>query len=139
MTKTQDLTSGRRTPRLPGQAIRLAGIGLWALALTTCTDNPTAPNRPGPGLLRVTPVFPANARSVGLVFDNVHLVIARPSKPTPPVLDKVYNFPPTSPQLNLSEQLLLQSSSEDFDVTLEYRSGTTVVFSGTSRMPAQSV
>jgi alpha-tubulin suppressor-like RCC1 family protein len=112
----------------------LAGILGLVLAGITCNENVTAPNRPGPGVLRAVGVLPANIAAAGLVFDNVHLVVVRPSRPSPAVLDKTYDFPAGSSQLNISEQLLLQATSEDFDVTLEYRSGNIVLFSGTSRV-----
>jgi hypothetical protein len=119
---------------VPGPALRLAGILGLVLAGITCNENVTAPNRPRPGVLRAVGVLPANSAAAGLVFDNVHLIVIRPSRPSPAVLDKTYNFPAGSSQLNISEQLLLQATSEDFDVTLEYRSGNIVLFSGTSRM-----
>jgi alpha-tubulin suppressor-like RCC1 family protein len=127
-----DTTKQRRMRRLPGRVLRSAGVALVAIALTTCSDNPTAPERPGPGSLSLVPEFPQSARAAGLVLDHVHLKVVRPAQPTPAVIDKTYSFPANSNTLNINEVIQLNGASEDFDVTLEFLSGLTVLYSGTS-------
>ena len=117
---------------MPSPALRLAGVLGLVLAGITCNETVTAPAaRPRRPASRGR--LAGNTALPGCVDTSVWSTV-RPSRPSPAVLDKTYNFPAGSSQLNISEQLLLQATSEDFDVTLEYRSGSIVLFSGTSRV-----
>ncbi len=103
---------------------------LAAVALATCTEEPTAPTRPGVGTLRVGPQFDAFARLVPLTLDNVRVIVVRP--PSDTILRAARSFSPSTQQLTLSLPLLLLSRSEALEVTLELYAGTTLLFTGTS-------
>jgi hypothetical protein len=118
-----------RAVRAAGRALRSGLVALSALLLSTCTDNPVSPGRPGVGAIRVTPSFSASARLVPLVLDRVRVVVIRP--PSEVVADETASFDPNNSQVQLNVQVLLESTSEDLDVTVELYSGTTLLFSGT--------
>jgi len=109
---------------------RLVFVLLAAASLVTCTEEPTSPTRPGVGTLRVTPQFNAFARLVPLTLDNVRVIVVRP--PSDTILRAARSFSPGTQQLTLSLPVLLLSSSEALQVTLELYAGTTLLFTGTS-------
>jgi alpha-tubulin suppressor-like RCC1 family protein len=109
---------------------RLAFVLLAAVSLVTCTEEPTSPTRPGVGTLRVTPHFNPYARLVPLTLDNVRVIVVRP--PTDTILRAARSFSPGTQQLTLSLPVLLLSSSEALQVTLELYAGSTLLFTGTS-------
>ncbi len=109
---------------------RLALVLLAAASLVTCTEEPTSPTRPGVGTLRVTPQFNAYARLVPLTLDNVRVIVVRP--PSDTILRAARSFSPGTQQLTLNLPVLLLSSSEALQVTLELYAGSTLLFTGTS-------
>jgi len=122
-----------RGSRISASQAALTRAVLLALAtglLTTCSESPISPSGPGPGILRLAPVFPAGARVVGLPLDNVRLVVVRPPGST--ILDKSYSFPASQTRLAISEVILLQDQSELLEVTLTCLSGVTPLFRGSS-------
>ncbi|HWA16175.1 MAG TPA: hypothetical protein VG817_07075, partial [Gemmatimonadales bacterium] len=106
-----------------------AAVILAGVAVTTCADNPTAPNRPGFGTLRVQPAFDQYALFAPLVLNQVRVVVVR--QPSDTVVDTVAAFQPTDTELRLDLRIALQSSRETMAVTLNLLSGTTLLFSGT--------
>ncbi|HXI20541.1 MAG TPA: hypothetical protein VNH46_05625, partial [Gemmatimonadales bacterium] len=114
----------------PGRLVHSLGAFLTALFLTTCSDNPTGPDRAGLATLRVAPVFDAYARVAPLVLDNVRVIVVRPPADTAAVASR--SVAAGTNQLQLGVTVPLRSSSEDLQVTLELYAGTTLLFSGTS-------
>jgi hypothetical protein len=123
-------------------AIRSLSIGLFAVGLVTCADIATG-NRPR-GLERATfafiPKFEAGANrtvtalaQVGLQYDNVRIVIVRPETDT--LKDTTVAFHSTDAPLTL-ELSVLAIPEEHLGATLQFKSGTTVLFQGSSNVTA---
>ncbi len=108
------------------------------LGVATCRDDPAGADR-ARAILSIAPVLPASAAQLdafALTIDNVRLIVVRP--PSSVVLDETYPLAPDQTTLQISETIDLQSSPETFEVTVEYRSGATVLFSGTTTVQLTS-
>lgn len=123
-------------------AIRSLSIGLFAIGLVTCADIATG-NRPR-GLERATfafvPKFEPGANrtvtalaQVGLQYDNVRIVIVRPETDT--LKDTTVAFHSTDAPLTL-ELSVLAIPEEHLGATLQFKSGTVVLFQGSSNVTA---
>jgi hypothetical protein len=121
-------------PAVRRLAISLPALASATLLLTTCAEEPMAPARPGLGGIAVQAELEGSLLA-GLAIDNIHLVVTRISGQR--VLDKTYPFAPSQSRLTISEPILLNERTEDFDVLLEYRAQTLVLFSGTQRLTVQ--
>jgi hypothetical protein len=99
------------------------------IALATCGREPAAPR--GPAALAVAAVLPAglDLAAFNLSIDSIRL-IARNSQAVT-VFDKTYGFPANQSSVAVQADVPLAQSPETFDVTIELRSGTVVLFSGT--------
>jgi hypothetical protein len=71
-----------------------------------------------------------------LPIDRVHVLIVRPPSTTLRDTTRAFNLDVS--RLRLDLPVLLTAAAESLDVTLELLSGTTVLFSGTSRLEARA-
>jgi hypothetical protein len=125
-----------RAGRATGRALRAGFAVLSALFLSTCTDNPVEPRRLGLATVRIAPAFDAYARLAPLTLDNIRIIVVRPPADT---LARVTSaFDPNSSQIQVPVTVLLQSTSEDLEITLELYAGSTLLFSGTQTVTVTS-
>ena len=125
----------------PTTLLRVVGVLLLSLGLTTCGEQTSGPSStPSLGVISASPVWLGGGEFVGanLPIDHLHAVVVRPTDPTPPIKDTTVVFDANQVQLNLSLPLILLAPAESLDVTLELLSGTQVLFSGTERIEAHS-
>jgi hypothetical protein len=124
----------------PAACLRLAAVCLLPLLLATCgEDGPSGPSgSPVIGRVEFTagPLLSGGFFGPNLPVDRVHVVIVRP--PSTIVKDTARAFDPDQAQLRLDLPILLRAAAESLDVTLELLNGTTVLFSGTSRLEARA-
>src|SRR5438552_13632884 len=123
--------------------IRSLSIGVLAIGLVTCADFTT---RTGPaGLARATfslaPHFESSASrtaaalaQLGLQYDQVRIVIIRPGT-TDTLKDTTVTFHPGDAPLTL-ELSVLAIPDESLGATIQFKSGTTVLFAGSSNVKA---
>ncbi len=120
--------------------LRIAAVCVLPFLLATCgEDNPSGPSgSPVVGRMEFVsgPILSGGFFGPNLPIDRVHVVIVRP--PSTIVKDTSRAFNPNANQLRLDLPILLRAAAESLDVTLELLSGTTVLFSGTSRLEARS-
>ena len=97
--------------------------------LTTCSDAPLAPDRPRAAPIAISAAFPAASLSAfNLTLDNVRLILVH-AGPTPDTLvDTLYVIPATATQIPLQATVELQQDAETLQVSLEYLSGGTLLF-----------
>jgi fibronectin-binding autotransporter adhesin len=120
--------------------LRIALVCLLPVLLAVCgEDGASGPSGPPiVGRLEFTsgPILSGGFLGPNLPIDRVHVVIVRP--PSAVVRDTTRPFDPNQNQLRLDLPILLRAAAESLDVTLELLSGSTVLFSGTSRLEAHS-
>jgi hypothetical protein len=104
-------------------AALLAGV-----LVTTCADNPTAPNRPGFGSVSLQPGFDQYALFAPVVLNQVRAVVVRP--PSDTVVDTLVTFRATDAQLQLTLRIPLQATSETMGVGLQLLAGNVLLFTG---------
>ena len=124
----------------PLACLRLAGVCLLPMLLATCgEDGPGGPSGP-PVIGRVEftsgPIMSGGYFGPNLPIDRVHILIVRP--PSQTLRDTTRAFDANLNRLRFDLPVLLSAAAESLDVTLELLSGTTVLFSGTSRLEAQA-
>src|SRR5450759_2380545 len=123
-------------------AIRSLSIALFATGLVTCADI-TSGTHPG-GLARATfslaPQFePSASRAAaalaqtGLAYDRVRVIVVRP--PTDTLKDTTITFHASDSPVTL-ELSVLAIPGEQLSTTLQYESGTTVLFEGKATVTA---
>lgn len=135
MTKTKNSPWGSLAA-----CVRIAVVFVLPLLLATCgEDGPAGPSGP-PVIGRVEftsgPLLSNGFFGPNLPIDGVHVVVVRP--PSAVIKDTTSSFDPNQNQLRLDLPILLRAAAESLDVTLELLSGTTVLFSGTSRLEART-
>jgi Bacterial Ig-like domain (group 1) len=114
---------------------RLAAYALLILSSVTCTDGPTALNgRGGLVTLNLAPAFSLQAEraardlsAFGLSVDNIHIHIDHPPATR---LDTVIGIPPGADSVMLALAVVLNAPTEQLNVRIELRQGTTVLYSG---------
>jgi hypothetical protein len=135
MTKTKPFPWGS-----PSACLRIAVVCLLPVLLATCgEDGPSGPSgSPMVGRVEFThgPITSSGFFGPNLPIDRVHVLIVRP--PSAVVKDTTRAFDPNLNQIRLDLPILLRAAAESLDVTLELLSGTTVLFSGTSRLEAHA-
>ena len=126
-------------------AFRSLATLLLAAGVVTCSDAPTMTARPqfggGREHIAFEPVFSptaaaayANRADFNISFDNVRIVIVRPVADT--VKDTTIVFGPGQPDLTVDLDVEVRSVDEVFDASMDYRSGTSVVFHGQGKVQA---
>ena len=120
--------------------VRIAVVFALPMLLATCgEDGPSGPSgSPVVGRVEFTsgPILSNGFFGPNLPIDGVHVIVVRP--PSAVVKDTTTAFDPNQNQLRLDLPILLRAAAESLDVTLELLSGTTVLFSGTSRLEART-
>ena len=126
--------------------IRILSIALAALGLVDCSEigrgsGPTASRRVA---FALEPQFDQRASqtaatlaAVGLGFDKVRVVVVRPAG-ADTLADTTVAYQPTDTALTLVVGVLAVPD-EQLAVTLQYKSGTTVLFQGTTNATATSL
>ena len=115
--------------RNPLGALRRASFAaLLALVSVTCTDQPTEPGMGHSARVLFTPSF-AGTFAAGLPLDNVTVTVVRPAAETLAVVNTPFAADDSVLQLDLQVDLL--APSEELEVTLELRSGLSILFEGT--------
>jgi len=120
---------------------RFAAYALLILSSITCTDGPTAPRSAGgPTVLSIVPSFSVAGQQTmrdlgafGLTVDNIHIHIDHP--PALPY-DTVVTVPVGTDVVTLNLSVLLNAPTEQLNVHIELRQGTTVLYSGTQTVTA---
>ena len=125
--------AGRRT-RMPWRRMVSAMLLLVATIAMACSGEPTAPEEPVVGTLRLRSLFaegesPAELR---LTIDSVRVVLARPGVTTP-VVDARAAF---SEGATLSWVLELARADEPLNALVELRGGTELLYSATAIVTA---
>jgi fibronectin-binding autotransporter adhesin len=124
----------------PAAILRIAGVLLLPVILGTCGDDSgSGPSGlPVFGRIEFTPGPIPAGRFTGanLPIDRVRVLVVRP--PSATIKDTTASFDPNLSQLQLNLPVLLQAVEESLDVTLELRSGSQVLFSGTQRLQARA-
>ncbi|MEO8200063.1 MAG: hypothetical protein ABI679_06020 [Gemmatimonadota bacterium] len=105
-----------------------AGISLVTL-LASCAEAPTGQH----GFmadLQVQPILPFGFAFSGsaLAIDTLRLIVVRP--PSTTLADTSVSFPADANSVQIRKSVLLDHESEDMDVTLEFRGGGQVLFTG---------
>ena len=122
---------------VPRSSRALAAL-LLPLLVATCTEEPIGPaGRVGFAQLAVQAEAPNAAQFAGLTIDFVQAVVTKPNA-TLDKLDTLANrtvpFPPDANTIQLGLTLLLSKSVDTVTLTLNYLSGTTVLFSGSEQI-----
>lgn len=114
--------------------VRRAGLALLlGAAVATCRDAPTGPGQGARASLALAPVLPAqvaNLAAFGLAIDSLRVIVVRPASDT--VADTTVQFAADQDSLELALSILLESSPETFNVSMELRGGGFVLFSGST-------
>lgn len=114
--------------RSAGAVVTLAG----SLLLATCSDTQLGPNHPGLGTVSVAAVFPtANLTAFNLALDHVRLIVVHAGPPPDTLANSLDNFSVSSTQLQLDATIALHQAAETLQVSLQYLSGTTLLFTQT--------
>ena len=125
---------------------RILGVAATAIVAVTCTDLPGRSSLTTPdgdattAAVSLVPVFSSEAARTAtqladfdIPFDRVHITLAH--QPIPGVVvDTTIPFGPTSPDLTLLLSVPVLGGNRQFDATIEYRSGTTVLFAGEAQV-----
>ena len=123
------------TPHRGGmhRILRSAAVALATLSLITCAEDPVGPAG-GRGILRVVPVFDANARFSPLLLDQVRVIVERPQPATETsdtVADVTRSFDRGKDQITIDDiSIRMQQQSEDLLVTIQLLSGSILLFEG---------
>ena len=125
-------------------AIRSVSIGLFAIGLATCADvtSGTHSGSLARASFALAPKFEPGASRVvaalaqlGLQYDHVRIVIVRP--PTDTLKDTTVSFHSTDAPLTL-ELSVLANIDEHLGATVQFKSGTTVLFQGSATVTASA-
>ena len=122
--------------------IRFVSIALSAVSLTNCSDvaHGTRPSAPQRATFVIAPRFEVGATQtaaslalVGLAFNGVRIVIIRPATDT--LADTTVTYQPGDASRTLVIGVLAVPN-EPLGVTMQYKSGSTVLFEGTASTTA---
>src|SRR5574341_99086 len=118
--------------------LRWAGALVLALALTTCTDNPSGPAGNRRAALALQPTFAPglSLAAFGISIDSLRVIAIRPASDT--LADQTVPFPADSSSLTLNVSVNLLQAVETLTVVLEFRGSGVVLFSGSQQVEVQS-
>lgn len=117
---------------------RAVGALALALALTTCTDDPSGPGGSRRAHLALHPSFATaiDLAAFGITIDSLRVIVIRPVADT--LADATYPFPADSSALSLPVTVNLIQPVETLSVFLEFRGGGLALFSGSRLVEVQS-
>ncbi len=124
--------------RLGYAALRAVAFAAVFLFLSTCTDEPTAP-RWGFAKLAVHPELAPGIAPAGsaVAVDAIRVQVIRPSTEEI-IVDQRYPFDPSASSIQVTVSVPLASAQETLQVTLDYLSGTTLLYQGSQNVVIQA-